>query len=321
MMDRMKQIGGGRMADIIKVLQIIIPIFATILLGVLARKKGMMSEEANDGLQRFVMKFCLPCVLFDSCLTGDFGMGSVTAMAMVIPLVLLSSLWSFRMRKKRYPYHNLPQLFSAQETGMLGIPLFMTLFGADQAFRMGVMDVAQGLVAIPVIAILSADTGEDPSVRHIVKKVFRSPLLLMSLLGLALNLTGAIEVLDRIGIGGVITQTTGFLARPVSTVILFCVGYNFSLGKGDRRQVFEICGLHFVIFAVFCAIMQGILCFVPSVDAETRWAILLYCVLPGSYLSAGLGKTKEESAVAAGVCSVLTVVCLAIFCVMAVVVA
>jgi hypothetical protein len=57
------------------------------------------------------------------------------------------------------------------------------------------------------------------------------------------------------------------------------------------------------------------------VDAETRWAILLYCALPGSYLAAELGKTKEESTVAASVCSVLTVVCLVIFCVMAIVVA
>lgn len=309
------------MNSVIKVLQIIIPIFVTIALGVLAKKKNMMSEEAGKGLQQFVMKFCLPCVLFNSCLTGNFGMESVTAMVLVLPLVLLSSLWSFRTGKKRYPYHNLPQIFSAQETGMLGIPLFMTLFGTAHAYRMGVLDVAQSIVAIPVIAILSADTGKNPSVRYTLKKVFQSPLLLMSLLGLTLNLTGAMNVLNGIGIGGVITETTGFLAQPVSAVILFCVGYNFSLGKGNRRHVFEICGLHFVIFAVFCAIIQGILCFVPAVDAETRWSILLYCALPGSYLTAGLGKTKEESTVAASVCSILTVICLIIFCMMAIIVA
>jgi uncharacterized membrane protein (Fun14 family) len=186
---------------------------------------------------------------------------------------------------------------------------------------MGVLDVAQSIVAIPVIAILSADTGKNPSVGYVVRQVIRSPLLLMSLLGLALNLTGAISVLNDIGIGGIITQSTGFLAQPVSAVILFCVGYNFSLGEGNRRQIFQICGLHLLLFAVFCAIMQGLLCFVPSVEAETRWSILLFCALPGSFLAAGLGKTREDSAMAAGVCSVLTVVCLVIFCIMAVVVA
>ena len=307
------------MDRVIKVLEIVVPIFVTILLGVLARKKSVMSEEANQGLQQFVMKFCLPCVLFNSCLTANFGTESLTAMVLVMPLILLSSLWSFKIRKKKYPYHNLPQIFSSQETGMLGIPLFMTLFGTAQAYRMGLLDVAQSVVAIPVIAILSADTGKNPSAGYVIKKVLQSPLLLMSLLGLALNLTGAMDVLDEIG--GIITETTGFLAQPVSAVILFCVGYNFSLGKGNRKHVFRICGLHFAVFGIFCVMIQGFLFFVPSVDAETRWSILLYCALPGSYLTAGLGRTKEESAVAASVCSILTVICLVIFCIMAIVVA
>ena len=308
------------MGKVIQVLQILIPIFTAIGLGMLAKKKSILSEEACRGLQDFVMKFCLPCVLFNSCLTGNFGMESLTAMVLVMPLVLLSSVWSFWMRKKKYPYHNLPQIFSAQETGMLGIPLFLTLFGTAQAYRMGVLDVAQSIVAIPVIAILSADTGKNPSVGYVVKQVFRSPLLLMSLLGLSLNLTGAMDALHAVGMGGVITETTGFLAQPVSAVILFCVGYNFSLGKGNRKHIFQICGLHFAVFTLFCLIIQGILYLMPSVDAETRWSILLYCALPGSYLTAGLGKTQEESALAAGVCSLLTVVCLVVFGIMAVIV-
>ncbi len=308
------------MNNIINVLEIIIPIFVTIVLGVLAKKTNKLSEEANSGLQKFVMTYCLPCVLFNSCLTGDFGTESLTAMVLVMPLVFLSSLWSFRVRKKKYPYHNLPQIFSSQETGMLGIPLFMTLFGAGQAYRMGILDVAQGVIAIPVIAILSADTGKNPSVRYIAKKVFTSPLLLMSLLGLTLNLTGAMDALNKVGIGSMITETTGFISQPVSAVILFCVGYNFSLKKENLKHVLEICGLHFVIFAVFCVIIQGILCFLPSVDPQTRWSILLYCALPGSYLTAGLGKTKEDRTIAAGVCSILTVICLVVFCIMAIIV-
>ncbi|MBR5596349.1 MAG: AEC family transporter [Lachnospiraceae bacterium] len=309
------------MESLVKVLEIIMPIFVTILLGVLAKKKNVFTEEANKGLQKFVMTFCLPCVLFNSCLTGNFGMESIAAMVLVIPLMLLSSLWAFRARKKKYPYHNLPQLFSSQETGMLGIPLFITLFGTAHAFRMGVLDVAQGIVAIPIIAILSADTGKNPSVGYVVKKVFQSPLLLMSILGLVLNMTGAIQILNDIGIGGIITEVTGFISQPVSAVILFCVGYNFSLGKENYKHVLEICAWHLLFLVVFCAIIQAVLCIDPMVDAETRWAILLYCALPGSYLAAGLARTKEESTVAANVSSILTVICLLIFCVIAMIVA
>lgn len=308
------------MESILNVLKIVAPIFATIGLGILARKKNTLSEEQIRGLQQFVMSFCLPCVVFNSCLSASFGMESLATMGLVMPMILLSSVWSFRQGKKIFPYHNMPMLFSAQESGMLGIPLFMTLFGAANVYRMGVLDLAQSVVAIPVIAILSADAGNNPSPGAIFKKVIQSPLLRMSFLGLLLNLTGAMDVLNRVGVGGIVTEITGFLAQPVSAVILFCVGYNFSLGSQNRKDVFRICGLHFVLLAVFCLIIQGILCFVPSTDAMTRWAVLLYCALPGSYLSASLGKTREDNSMAASVCSVLTVVCLAIFCVITVLV-
>ena len=309
------------MNSLIKVLEIIIPIFVIISLGVYARKKNKISEEACKGLQQFIMTFCFPFVLFNSCLTGDMGLDTLTAMGLVMPFVFLSSLWVFKIGRKKYPYHNLPFMFSAQEIGMLGIPLFMTLFGAEQAYRMGVLDIAQGIIAIPVLSILTADTGKNPTAGYVLKKVCQSPLLLMSLLGMTMNLTGAIDFLNEIGIGGIITETTGFIAQPVSAVILFCVGYNFSLEKGNRRKVFEICGLHLGIFAAICAAIQVILYFIPFVDAGTKWAILLYCALPGSYLRVSLGKTKEESTVTANACSVLTGVCLLVFCVMAAIVA
>ena len=309
------------MNNVIRVIEIVMPIFVTIYLGAFARKSNKISEEASKGLQQFIMTFCLPCVLFNSCLTASFGMESITSMVLVMPLIFLSSIWSFRIRKNRYKYHNLPQIFSSQETGMLGIPLFITLFGAAHAYRMGVLDVAQSVVAIPVIAILSTDTGKNPSAAYVAKKVFSSPLLLMSILGLVLNLTGAMDVLNAIGVGGIITEVTGFLSTPVSAVILFCVGYNFTMEKENLKDVLEICIWHFVIFGIFCAIIQIVLGFVPGVDPQTKWAILLYCALPGSYLTASLGRTREDSAVAASVCSILTVVCLIIFCIMAAIVA
>lgn len=309
------------MEKFLTVAQVVAPIFAAILLGILAKKKNWVSKEGVQGFQQFVMKIGLPCVVFNSCLTADMGAESVSSMALVLPLVLLATLWAFRARKKQYPYHNLPQLFTAQETGMLGIPLYMILFGADQAYRMGVLDLTQAVTAYPVIAILTADTGENPSFSTIVKKVFSSPLMIMSILGLTLNLSGAGEWLESAGIAGIITESTSFLSTPVSALMIFSVGYNFSLAKGSRTTIFKISAIHFVMYAISCIIIQLALFLVPDVDALTRWVILLYCFLPASYLSPGLGRSEEDYTVASGVCSVLTVTCLLVFCIMAAIVA
>lgn len=309
------------MDKVITVARVVAPIFAAILLGVLARKKQLLTQEGIGGLQQFVMNFGLPCVVFNSCLTADIGSEALTSMGLVLPLMLLGTIGAFRARKKQFPYHNLPQLFAAQETGMLGIPLFMILFGADQAYRMGVLDLAQAPVAFPVIALLSANTGENPSPTAIFKKVLTSPLLIMSLLGLSLNLSGAGAWMNAVGIGGIITESTSFLAQPVSALMIFSVGYNFSLDRGNRRDIFRISAIHFALQAVFCLVIQAVLFLLPNVDALTRWAILMYCTLPGSYLAPSLGKTQADYTMASGVCSVLTISSLMAFCCMAAVVA
>lgn len=305
------------METILKVAQVVAPIFTAIILGILARRKELITWEGVQGFQQFVMKFGLPCVVFNSCLMADMGVESIGSMALALPAIVISTLWAFRARKKWFPYHNLPMLFSAQETGMLGIPLVMILFGAQHTYRMGVLDLTQAVMAYPVIAILSSSTGENPSVPAIVKKVLLSPLVIMSFLGLALNLTGIGSWMDSIGIRDVITECTSFLSQPISALMLFSVGYNFSLSKENRRPIIRISVIHFGMFLLFCGIMQLALFLIPNVDAMTRWILLLYCTLPASYLAPGLGRSEEDHTVASGVCSILTVASLIVFCIIA----
>ena len=305
------------MDQILNIVKVIAPILAAAALGMIARRKSLMTDQDVKGLQQFVMKFGLPCVIFNSCLTADIGAESLTSMVLVLPSVLIGTFWAFRARKKQLPYHNLPQLFCAQETGMLGIPLFMILFGVDQAYRMGVLDLAQALTAHPTIAILAAATEENPSTRSVVKKVLTSPLLLMSLLGLTLNVTGVSGWMESVGIRAVLTECTGFLGQPISALMIFAVGYNFSLEKGKGGVIFKLSVGHFLYFALWGLVIQGILCLIPGVDALTRWAILMYTTLPASYLAPTLGRTQEDYTMASGVCSVLTIPALIVFCIIA----
>ena len=308
------------MEGLFSLLEIIIPILTCIVLGILARKKAIITPEQNRGVQQFVLKFCIPCVLFNSCLEAKLGAESVTTMVMLLPVLLLSSLWAFRFGRKLFPYHNLPMLFSAHETGMLGLPLCIILFGTGQAYRMGLMDMTQGLISIPVMVILSANAQTSPQLKTIVKKVLLSPMLIMSVLGFVLGLTGTKEWLDSIGVGGIITKTTSFLAQPVSAAMLFSIGFSFSLEGENRKEIFKISGICVAFAVVACLIMQGVLFLLPDVDALTRWVVLLYCLLPASYLAPGLSRNDKEGTIASGVCSVLTMITLAGFCVMAAIV-
>lgn len=309
------------MEKVLSVARVIVPILVTIFLGILSRKKGLLTQAEAKGLQQFVLKFGLPCVVFRSCLTARIGLESLSSMILVLLVMFPSALWSFRARKKWFPYHNLPMLFSAQESGMIGIPLYLILFGNAEAYRIGVLDVTQAILAYPVIALLTANVGENPTPGQIVKKIFSSPLLIMSLLGLFLNFSGAGKWLNEIGIGALITESTGLLSQPVSVLMIFSIGYNFSMDRENRGVILKISAIHLGYFMLGCGLIQGLLLLLPEVDAMTRWAVLLFCTLPASYLSPGLGRTEEEYTISSGVCSLLTVACLLVFCVMAAIVA
>ena len=299
------------------VVAVIAPILATVILGMIARKKAIITQEGVTGLQQLVLNIALPCVIFDSVLTAKVGSESAVIMALLLPFMLATTLWAFRFGRKKYPYRNLPMMFSAQETGMLGIPLFMILFGSAQVYHLVILDLTQAVVAHPTIAILSSDTDRNLKVGPILKKVFTSPLVVMCLLALTLNLTGAGTVLLESNIGQIITETTGFLGQPVSALMIFSVGYNLSLSAENRKPIFKLCLIHLAVFAVIGGILQLLLFLLPGITAMTRWAVLLYSFLPASYIAPSLGKTAEEQTIASGVCSLLTIVALIVFCTIA----
>lgn len=303
------------MNHILTVLQIVAPIFTAAGLGVLARRRQMLTPEEVRGLQQFAVKFGLPCVVFNACLTAKIGSEALVTMVLAIIPLLIATLWTFRFGRKWLGYDILPMFFSCRETGMLGIPLTITLFGAAESYRMGVLDLAQAFVVFPVIAILTSNTGRNPTVGQVLKSVLLSPLMIMSVLGLGLNLSGAAAWMDRAGIGPILTEATGFLSQPVSALMLFSVGYNFSLDKDSRRDIFRIAGIILGWFALVVLISQWVLSRIPGVDDITRWVMLLYFLLPTSYLSPGLSRTQKDATLSAGLCSLLTVFTLILFCV------
>ena len=303
------------------VAQVVAPIFSAVLLGIFARKKKLIQADAVKGMQQYVMAFGLPGVIFNSCLNASVNAQSLVSFAMALPIMIGTSLAAFFVLKKRFPYHNMPMLFAAQESGMLGIPLYLTLFGTAHMFKIGVLDLAQALTCISMIAILSADMGENPKPVDVAVQVLRSPIMIMAIIGLVLNLSGAKNTLAGMSVVPVFSEIASFVSQPVSALMLFSVGYNLSISAGNRDDILRMSAIHFVMLACAGLLMQGVLCLLPQVEAETRWAILLYSTLPGSYISTTLGRTQEESEFASGVCSVLTIVSLVIFCGIAVCVA
>ena len=88
-------------------------------------------------MQQFVMKFGRPCVVFNACLTANVGAESLGTMLLILPFILIATLWAFRARRKRFSYHNFPMLFAAA-----------------QAYRMGILDITQAAIDFTTMSAL-----------------------------------------------------------------------------------------------------------------------------------------------------------------------
>ena len=58
------------MEKVLSVIAVIMPILAAMYLGILSRKKNLITLDGVQGLQAFVMNIGLPCVIFNSILTA-----------------------------------------------------------------------------------------------------------------------------------------------------------------------------------------------------------------------------------------------------------
>ena len=75
----------------VTVVQVVAPIFAAIVLGIVAKKRTWVTAENVQGFQNFVMKIGLPCVIFNSCLTAEIGVESLTSMGLMLPALFLAA--------------------------------------------------------------------------------------------------------------------------------------------------------------------------------------------------------------------------------------
>ncbi len=298
------------MEKLITVLETILPIAAAMLAGFLIRKKNILSLEGVQGMQNFACKIGLPCLMFRSCYTAEFSPQTLVSMAVVLPTALLLLLISLLLVRRRGATPSLPLYLATKEGGMLGMPLFLILFGEDQIFRMASLDVSQLFVAILTISIVSA--GASLSSKELLRRVFTSPLMLAALTGLILNLTGLRTLLTPSGVDLLITTTADFFCAPISCIILVTIGYTFSLRQCAQGGALKLCAAMWAVFAAQCLLIQGLLSLVPDTVAETRWAVLLFCALPPTFMAPSISR-EEDRAVAAGVCSICTVMTMAVF--------
>lgn len=235
----------------------VLPVFLLILLGLVIRRRGWITEGFWEPAERLCYFFLLPALLVTSLAQADFSSLPAAAMAAAVVLAILAMTALLVLSHLVAPgddaaFTALLQT-SIRPNTYIGLSIPFALYG-EAGLTLAALIVAVVVPSVNFIAVAAlVRFGAQPTGRSasLLKSVLLNPLILACLAGLALNLTG-------LGLPPVAHETLAILARAALPLALLAVGAGLDLstarasgGRVGAAVVLKLAGLP-LLTAGFC---------------------------------------------------------------------
>ena len=301
------------MDSLIHVIETALPVFLTLGLGIVCRRRKLIGREGVDALKSVAVNITLPAVMFSAFATADYSLDSVSIPLVIFALCLLAmALGRGFCKLFRIPGKLSPFLATGFEAGMLGYALFALLFGSAANSAFAIVDLGQVLFVFTVYKIaLSGRNGW----RDAVKEALYAPTVWAIAAGLLVGATGLFRALEPSGVSGILSAAASFVAAPTSAIILLSIGYDLVPSEIRWRETAMLVVMRVVIMAVVLGLALLVNRYVLH-GAMHIGALVLLMTLPPPYVLPVFADAGEERAQISSALSVLTLLSLLIFAVL-----
>ena len=301
----------------IRVLETALPVFLTLGLGMLCRARKLLRREGVAALKSVAVNITLPAVLFGAFATAEYSRESIAIPLVIFALCGAALILGFVLPKILKVEGKLtPYLMTGFEAGMLGYGLFALLFRSEPTSSFAIVDLGQVLFVFTVYKALLSGRG---GVASALREALVSPVLWAIIAGLIFGATGLFDKLTPSGVSGVLTSIADFIAAPTSAIILLTIGYDLVPGEIRWRETAAVVGLRVGIMGA----LLGVAALVNRLflgGAMHTGALALLFILPPPYVLPVFADAEEERANISSALSVLTLLSILLFAVMAAVV-
>ena len=294
----------------IHVLETAVPVFAALFLGVLCRKKSILSREGIEALKKTAVDIALPAVLFSAFASAEY-----TAQKMLVPLLffLLCTaallLGALLRRALRIESRLMPYLMTGFEAGMLGYGLYALLYPGKPNAGFALIDLGQVLFVFTVYKGLLMGRG---SAKKALSEALRSPALWAILAGMLFGASGLTRALTPSGVMGIIENAASFIAAPTSCLILLTIGYDLRLAGTPWKRVALYTALRLLVMGCILAALLWLNRHALG-GVMDEAALVLMLILPAPYVLPLFADVEDERTDIASTLSVMTLLCLLAF--------
>ena len=302
----------------IGVLQTVLPVVVMLGIGMLCRKKALISREGINALKSVVVNITLPAVLLSAFATTRY-----TFMDIVIPLLMFLvclagwALGKLAMKLFRMPSRFVPFLTTGFEAGMLGYALFNMLYGSGRTADFARIDLGQVLFVFTLYKILLGLDGEKKAdSRTLIREMVFSPIILAIAAGVLFGATGLYRALIPSGAAGILDACTSFVAAPTSAIILLTIGYDLVLTDIPWQSTGKVVAVRFGIMMLLRAALLAVLRLILP-GASLTEAINVMFLLPPPFVLPVFADDADARVYVSSALSVSTLVAIAGFAVLA----
>ena len=226
------------MANLIVSFEVVAPLLILMLLGAMLLRIHIFDEPTVKKMNAAVFKVFLPALIFNNVYNSsiddvkNIGTALYTA-AVIVGAFALSMLFVCLVEKDNAKRGVMVQGMCRSNFVIFGVPLCVSICGEGV---LGKVSVAVAIV-VPVLNILSVIVleffrGGRPSLKKMFKGIITNPLIISSLLGIAVLLSG-------IKLPKIISNSVNDVAKIATPLALVLLGasVNLSTVRGNLRQL------------------------------------------------------------------------------------
>lgn len=279
----------------------VLPVLLLFAIGAVLRQRGLLRPTTMDDLRWLVLHLALPSALFLTFLRVELEprYGAIAVIVFVACLLVLAlgprigAAAGVTSPMARY-------LLTGFEAGMLGYAVFAAVFGQEELYRFGIVDLGQVTFVFFVLVplLVRRASGRAPSLVGTLTAFVRTPVIIAIVAGMAGSAVGLGDALDASPLGGAILRTLGFLAALTTPLIALVIGYSTSLARGSlgspARTVAVRMTLWVALAVVFVVVVIDRLL---GLDRLFGAAVLTMAVLPPPFV---IPLYQRSAGVAAG---------------------
>lgn len=302
------------MSTIILLMEKVLPVFLVLLLGMLCRRKNLLTREGVNALKTVAVNIALPAVMFSAFATAEYSVESVCVPLTIFAACLAALFLGFLLcRGLKISGRLSPFLAAGFEAGMLGYALFAILYPDEPTSAFAMIDLGQVLFVFTVYKILLKG---GRNILGALRDALTAPTVWGILLGLLFGVTGLYRALQPSGVSGILDSAASFIAAPTSALILLGIGYDLSPTQIKWRKVASLMALRIGVSAVLLILTLLFDRFVLGGMLHPGAALLMF-ILPPPFVLPVFADVDSERADVSSALSALTFVSLIFFAVMA----